>query len=81
VLPLNKRRQRRLFRQRSPAQLARFLEYASTLNIELDNDDVQLNFDAMYDVMLNLLDRFYSEREITVTSSDPPYVTLLSRHS
>jgi len=29
----------------------------------------------MYAIMLNLLDRFYPEREITVTSSDPPYVT------
>ena len=75
VLPLNKRRHRRLFRRRSPAQHARFLEFAPTLNIDLDNDDVQLNFDTMYAVMLNLLDRFYPEREITVTSSDPPYVT------
>jgi len=74
-LPLNKRRHRRLFRRRSPAQYATFLEFASTLNIELDNDDVQLNFDTMYAIMLNLLDRFYPEREITVTSSDPPYVT------
>ena len=36
---------------------------------------MQLNFDTMYAIMLNLLDRFYPEREITVTSSDPPYVT------
>ena len=75
VLPLNKRRQRRLFRRRSPAQLARFLEYASTLNIELDNDDVQLNFDAM----LNLLDQFYSEREITVTSTSRHRANKLSQ--
>ena len=74
-MPLNKRRHRRLFRRRSPAQHVRFLEFASTLNIELDNEDVQLNFDTMYAIMLNLLDRFYPEREITVTSSDPPYVT------
>ena len=29
----------------------------------------------MYGVMIDLLDRFYPEREITVTTSDPPYVT------
>ena len=29
----------------------------------------------MYGVMLDLLDTFYPERKITVTSSDPPYVT------
>ena len=48
----------------------------SGLNIELnDNDDVQSNFDTMYGVMIDLLDWFYPEHEITVTSSDPPYVT------
>jgi hypothetical protein len=76
VQPLSKCRHRRLFRRRSPAQHARFLEYATTLNIEFDNSkDVQINFDIMYGIMVDLLDRFYPEREITVTSSDPPYVT------
>ena len=36
VKPLNKRRQRRSYRRRTPAQHAPFLEYASTLHIELD---------------------------------------------
>jgi len=76
VQPLNKRRHQRSFRLRTPAQHARFLEYASALNIDLDDSaDAQTNFDTMYDVMLDLLDTFYPEREITVTSSDPPYVT------
>ena len=73
---LNKRRHRCQFRQRTPAQHARFLEYASTLNIELDDcNSTQSNFDHMYGVMSELLNMFYPEREITVTSSDPPYVT------
>ena len=47
------RRQRRQFRQRSPAQHARFLEYASMLNIELDDcNSAQSNFDVMY--LLNM---------------------------
>jgi len=76
VQPMNKRRYQRSFRRRTPAQHARFLDYASTLSIELDeNADAQTNFDSMYGVMLDLLDTFYPEREITVTSSDPPYVT------
>ena len=55
VKPLNKRRQRRSYRRRTPAQHAPFLEYASTLHIELDgNTDTQTNFDAMYGVMLEL---------------------------
>jgi len=46
------------------------------LNIEFDRDTaVQTNFDIMYSVMCDLLDQFYSQREITVTSSDPHYVT------
>lgn len=74
--PLNKRRYRRPFRRRSPAQHAGFLKYASTLKIEFDhNNDAQANFDAMYSVMVDLLNQFYPEQEITVTSSDPPYVT------
>jgi len=53
-----------------------FLEHASQLNFQLANDvDVQRNFDKLYDLMLNLLNHFYPKREITVTSSDPHYVT------
>jgi len=29
----------------------------------------------MYGILVDLLDRFYPEREITVTSGDPSYVT------
>jgi len=32
-------------------------------------------FDELYDVMLSLLDHFYPERSITVTSIDPDFVT------
>ena len=76
VQPLNKHRHRRPYRRRTPAQHAQFLEYASTLKIKLDeNADAQTNFHTMYGVMLELLDTFYPEHEITVTSSDPPYDT------
>jgi len=65
-----------VFRRRSPAQHAMFLEHVSQLNIELDRDTaVQTNFDIMYSLMYDLLDQFYLERAITVTSSDPHYVT------
>ena len=40
-------------------------------------NDVQANFDEMYGVMLNLLDSFYPERTITVTSNDPSHVTAI----
>ena len=74
--PLNKRRHRRIFRCRSPAQHASFLAYAFTLNFDLDeNNGVQANFDIMYGVMADLLNFFYPERAVTVTASDPPYIT------
>jgi len=73
---LNKRKERRVFRKRSPTQHALFLQYASQLQIELPDDmDVQSNYDSMYKVMSDLLDCFYPEREITVTSTDPCFVT------
>jgi len=72
----NKRRERRFFRKRSPAQHALFLEHLSQMTIELTDDaDVQANFDDMYAIMKSLLDRFYPERQITVTSTDPHFVT------
>jgi len=77
---LNKSRQRRVFRRRSPAQHARFLEHASNLNIQLDSDSsVQTNFDTVYGIMHDLLNQFYPECEITVTSSDPRYVTAATK--
>jgi len=44
----------------------------STLQIEADYSvDTQTNFDTVCGIALDLLDTFYPEREITVTSSDP----------
>ena len=36
---------------------------------------MQEEFDNFYSALLSLLDKHYPERSITVTSSDPPYVT------
>ena len=74
---LNKTCERRVFRRRSPTQHALFLKYATSLTIELRDDDssVQTNFDQLYTIMRALIDRFYPEQEITVASSDPHFVT------
>jgi len=70
---LNKTRQRRVFRLRTPTQHAMFFEYAMLQqHFQLDRDcDTQMNFDSFYDYMFGLLNQFYPEREITVTSTDP----------
>ena len=54
-----------------------FLEYALLQqHFQLSSDcDMQMNFDSFYDYMFGLLNQFYREREITVTSTDPHYVT------
>jgi len=73
---LNKTRQKRRFRKHTPTQHAQFLEYAASLHIEFTSYiDVQSKFDHLYQLMNELLDRFYPEREITVTSTDQHFVT------
>jgi hypothetical protein len=37
--------------------------------------DPQDEYDKLYRVLLELMDTYYPERTITITSSDPPYVT------
>ena len=70
-----KKKELRTFRRRSPDQHAKFLKHVANLNIELQTtDDVQADFDKLYCTMQGLLDQFYPERTITVTSSDPVYV-------
>jgi len=39
------------------------------------DSDLQTQFDTFYDTAFALLNKFYPEREITVTSRDPDYVT------
>jgi len=77
VQQLNKTRQRRVFRRHTLTQHAMFLDYAMLQqHFQLDSDcNTQMNFDSFYDYMFGLLNQFYPEREITVTSTDPHYVT------
>ena len=69
--PINKRRERRVF-----TDTTRSVPGTLSSVEQLANDaDVQENFDRMYYVMFELLNQFYPELEIMVTSSDPHYVT------
>jgi len=68
----------KVYRKITPAQHARFLNYISTLEFDTDDSgqpDTQKEFDSFYDVALRLLDNFYPQRTITVTSRDPDYIT------
>ena len=72
----NKRRFKQSFRQRTPAQHDCYLQNVSKDSIDIcTTEDVQTNFDQMCDYLYTMLNRYYSERETTITTTDPYFVT------
>ena len=68
------------FRRKSPAINAAFLDHIATMDPDsflstVDLADPQSEYDKFYSVALELLNRFYPETTITVTSRDPDFVT------
>ena len=73
---INKHTMKRKYRRRTPARHAAFLKHISNVQFAIGSDsDIQANFDKFYEEMHILLDQFYPEREISVTSADPRFVT------
>ena len=73
---LNKEKRLVTFRRRTPTQHAMFLQYLTDNTPDFTvSEDVQTGFNRLYDTMTCLLDTFYPIRRITVTSSDPPFVS------
>jgi hypothetical protein len=83
---LTKKTFKRTFRSKTPTQHALFLQHIAKMQQEnLNNNmlkcfppekaDTQLEFDIFYSTAHSLLNQFYPERTITVTSHDPQYVT------
>jgi len=78
-----KTRQKRTYRPRTPSQNASFLRHVAATDLTSRPDlqelartaDPQEVYDAFYAFATGLLDTFYPERTITVTSRDPSYVT------
>ena len=65
------------YRKHTAAEHARFLAStpdATALEVNPDGH-LQEEFDRTHNVMLQMLDDFYPARRITVTSTDPPYIT------
>jgi len=83
VAPISKTRQKRTFRLKTPSMNATFLRHLVTIDLGTRPDpdklaqtpDPQAIFDSFYTLALGMLDEFYPERTITVTSRDPNYVT------
>ena len=64
------------FRKHTAAQHANFLSSVLYPVHIVNKDGVpQDEYDRMYESMLVLLDTYYPEQTVTITSSDPPYVT------
>ena len=67
----------RTFRRKSPTQHALFLQHVSAVDIgdDLPSASTQSEFDNFYNMALGLLDEFYPQRTISITSRDPDWVT------
>jgi len=64
------------YRKKSPTQHALFLSYTSAIDmVPKQVVDVQAAYDDFYLISLGLLDKFYPERTITITSNEPSYIT------
>ena len=73
---VNQTRTKRVFRKHTAEQHACFLGSVSSPVCTVNPDGRgQEEFDNFYSVLLSLLDQYYPERCIAVTSADPPYVT------
>lgn len=66
-----------VYRRRTPAQHALFLQHAAAIDFDSikTHCDVQTQFNNFYDTALYLLDTFYPQRTVTLTSRDPSYIT------
>ena len=72
-----KNNQRRSFRPKSPYQNAACLQHLKQIDLSTDHlpTDTQAAFDSFYSMALGLLDCFYPQRTITLSSRDPSYMT------
>jgi len=73
----------RAFRRKSPAQHALFLQHAGGMifvnpqpSASSDQSiNTQAKFDYFYSTVLGLLNQFYPEQTVTMTTRDPEYIT------
>ena len=73
----------RTYRPKTPAQNASFLRHLAAIDLTSRTDSQELSrttdppsvYDAFYAFATGLLDTFYPERTVTVTSRNPSYVT------
>ena len=77
---INRSKERRIctYRKKSPALHANFLHCLADLDsdyFKLSKSDVQSAADEFYLKAIDLLNRYYPEKRITLTSSEPNFIT------
>lgn len=78
---ISKTRSKQTFRKHTAAQHANFLAcVTSPVHTVCLSSDPQEEYDRFYDTLLFLLDKYYPQQTVTVTSTDPPYVTPVVKH-
>ena len=74
-----KNEQRRTFRPKTPSQNAIFLQSLASTGFDFDDQcpptEPQAAYDSFYTMALDMLNSFYPECTITVSSRDPSYMT------
>ena len=64
------------YRKRSPSQHASFLSSVKNLSYTVNKDNaVQFEFDRFYNNVVSLMNQFYPEKSVTITSADPEFVS------
>ena len=77
IVDHNKTRRTCTFRQSTPALNAAFLSRVQTFNWDnvVETFDIHQATDAFYTSVNVLLNSFYPNKTVTITSRDPPYIT------
>ena len=83
AVSIRKTRQKRVYRPKTPSQNASLLHHLASVDVRTRSNpaelaqtpDPQASYDSLYSYTLGLLEEFYPERTITVTSRDPQYIT------
>jgi len=68
-------RKKIVYCNKTPDQHTAFLNSAAALEFDLPQTDIQAEFNHFYSVTLSILNQFYPEKTITVSSRDPNYIT------
>ena len=66
-----------MFRKHSPNHHTFFLSGmagSNPINFNFDNVDPQASYDQLYGSLQQLLDKYYPERRVSITSVDPPFI-------